>query len=108
VITEIKSYTNEQGKSVKVYIPTLTEDSLLTRYEGTVGIQTPRGIVPMSFPFPDDFTLEKCFEDFEEVAQREVESQMKEAKESAEDRNRIITPGSPTPPPTNDNIIQMR
>lgn len=103
MITEIKSYTDDQGKSVKSYVPVLAEDVLLTRYEGTVGIQTPRGIMPMDFPFPEDYTLEKCFEDFEEVAKREVNSQMEEAKKAAAEQSRIITPEQ-----ARNNVIQMR
>jgi len=108
MITEIKSYTDDQGKSVKSYVPVLRCFIAETRYEGTVGIQTPRGIMPMDFPFPEDYTLEKCFEDFEEVAKREVNSQMEEAKKAAAERNRIITPGTAIPPQGDNNIIQMR
>ena len=88
MIEEVKKYTNEKGMGVSAYIPVLDKDKMYTedeipptRYDGTVGIRTPMGVQPIQFPFPEDFTLEQCFEKFEEIADVEVQKIMKEAEE---------------------------
>jgi len=94
MIKEVKKYTDDDGKSVTAYIPISvapTEDMIA--YEGQVGIQTPMGIAPIRFPFPEDYTLEKCFEKFEDIANIEVDRIMKEAEEKAKNENLIVTPG---------------
>jgi hypothetical protein len=98
MIEEVKKYTDEQGKSVTAYVPmSLTEDSnkdtkSLTHYDGTVGIRTPVGVQPIQFPFPENFSLEQCFEKFEEIANVEVEKIMTEAKKKHDEENLIVTP----------------
>jgi hypothetical protein len=99
MIEEVKKYTNEEGKGVTAYIPLSKYDSegepmqnTKTRYDGTVGIKTPMGIQPIHFPFPDDFTLEQCFEKFEEIADVEIQKIMQEAKKQQEEENLIVTP----------------
>ena len=105
MIKEVKKYTDDEGKSVTAYIPMeaykmdATRDELIA-YEGQVGIQTPMGIAPIRFPFPDDYTLEKCFENFENIAtvevdkvMKEAEKKAKEAEQKAKDDNLILIPG---------------
>ena len=103
MIKEVKKYTDDDGRSVTAYIPIdnptkimpfkvdCSED--LIAYEGQVGIPTPMGVASVRFPFPENFTLEQCFEKFMEIAEIEVERIMKEAEEKAKDDNLIITPG---------------
>ena len=95
MIQEVKKYTDEDGRTVSAYIPrdTLADLCIKSRYEGVVGIQTPAGIHPIHFNFPEEYTLEECFEKFEATADEEI----KKMKEKAEDENRIITPNSPNP-----------
>ena len=104
MIREVKKYTDDDGKSVTAYVPKKiqgdSEEHLrgskaedLTMYEGQVGIQTPMGIAPVRFNFPDDYTLERCFEEFEDIANVEVEKQIKEAEDKARNENLIVTPG---------------
>ena len=95
MIEEVKKYTNEQGKGVTAYIP-MTSNSEETKnphYDGTVGIRTPMGIQPVQFPFPENFTLEQCFEKFEEIADIEVKKIMVEAEKRHNEENLIVTPG---------------
>jgi hypothetical protein len=106
MIKEVKKYTDDEGRSVTAYIPLETtgmkdfEIAELVAYEGQVGIQTPMGVAPIRFPFPENYTLEQCYENFEDIATVEVDKVMEEAKEKAEeaeklaqDKNLIITPG---------------
>ena len=104
MIKEVKKYTDDEGKSVTAYIPLEIEKSEnketeLIAYEGQVGVQTPMGVAPIRFPFPDNYTLEQCFENFKDIADIEVEKVMKEAEERAKEvekqtkeDNLIVTP----------------
>ena len=115
MINEVKKYTNDEGMSVQAYIPTLTEEASertemspeLIAYEGTVGIKTPMGVQPIHFPFPDDYTLEQCFEKFEEVADIEIKKIMEEAEQKQKDENLILTPGQGRGQGSGGNVIQM-
>jgi hypothetical protein len=100
MIEEVKKYTNEKGMSVTAYIPLSEETDVLmnTRYDGTVGIRTPMGVQPIQFPFPKDFTLEQCFEKFEEVADVEIKKIMEEAEAKQKEDNLIVTPGQAKQP----------
>jgi len=111
MIREVKKYTDDNGASVTAYIPILNEEESkivtntpLSAYEGQVGIPTPMGVAPIKFPFPEDFTLEQCFERFMEIAEIEVEKIMKEAEEKAKNDNLIITPGQAA---KQGNLIQF-
>jgi len=97
MIEEVKKYTNEKGMGVTEYTPVSNSDVYIKpRYDGTVGIRTPMGVQPIQFPFPEDFTLEQCFEKFEEIADVEVQKIMKEAEEKQKEENLIVTPnGTP-------------
>lgn len=92
----IKEYTNDDGKQVTEKYPTegeVSADTTLERY-GTIYIAHPQaGQIPFQFKFPEDFTLEKCFETFEEEAEKAITVAQKEAQE--EMRNQIVTPGGP-------------
>jgi len=100
MIEEVKKFTNEEGKGVTAYIPLAKYDketepmqNTKTRYEGTVGIRSPMGIQPLPFPFPEGYTLEKCFEDFEGVADVEIKKIMDEMEAKQKEENLIVTPG---------------
>ena len=104
MIQEIKRYTDEKGKSVKEYVP-IEKDQMVgarSTFEGTVGIQSPMGVVPIDFPFPEDYTLEQCFENFENIANIEVQKIIEEEKE----KNRIVTP-SGAPAAVNPNNLKV-
>ena len=95
MIQEIKRYTDSQGRSVKGYYPMKLDNGIPINphYEGTVGIQSPRGVIPIDFPFPKEYSLEQCFEKFEETANVEVNKIIEEEKE----KSRIVTPGHVNP-----------
>jgi len=101
MIKEVRKFTDDDGRTVKAYYPYISKGGEIfdihmvdseskPYYEGTVGIRTPDGrIAPIDFPFPDDYTLEQCFENFEDIANKEI----KKIMDKQEDKNRIITPG---------------
>lgn len=108
MIKEVKKYTDDEGRSVTAYIP-LSDIVDKIDYEGQVGIQTPMGIAPIRFPFPENYTLEQCYENFEKIATEEVnrvvkeaEKKAKEVEEQTKNENLILTPeqikrGQPIP-----------
>jgi len=98
MIYETKAYIDDDGKSITAYIPTEETDEK-QRHEGTVGVRTPMGVQPLHFPFPDELTLEECFEKFEEVADVEVKKIMEEYEKKQQEENLIITPGETNTPP---------
>jgi len=105
MIQEIKRYTDSQGRSIKGYYPVkcgVDVNPISPHYEGTVGIQSPRGVIPIDFPFPKDYDLEQCFEKFEETANIEVNKIIEEEKE----KSRIVTPGQINVNPNNLKIIK--
>jgi len=90
MIQEVKRYTDDVGRNVMAYVPMVSsEEHPKVRYEGTVGIRTPMGVMPIHFDFPEDYTLPQCFQDFEKVADVEIQK----VKQEAEDQNLIVTPG---------------
>ena len=99
MIKEVKEYTDDDGKIVKAYCPLPQHNNLggdiptTVLYGGTVGINTPMGMMPIHFDFPKGYDLKKCFEEFETIADIEVKRQIKEAQEKEKDDNLIVIPG---------------
>jgi len=101
MISEIKKFTDKEGRGVTMYVPVSgtekDEQSELAEpkpyFEGTVGIPTQMGVQALNFPFPEDYTLEKCFENFDKVAQEEVPKIIHEAQKKHQEENLIVTPG---------------
>lgn len=89
MIREIKEYVDDEGKKVTAFepLPHSVPDGDV-QYRGSVGIMTPRGILPIEFPFPEGYTLDQCFKEFEKEAEAAVEQIQKEAQE----KNLIVTP----------------
>ena len=90
MIYKIETYVDDEDKQVIAKSPQQTGTDLLlkTEYIGTATINTNVGTMPVQFSFPDDYTLEACFENFEQIADEEITKMIEEAK----DQNRIITP----------------
>ena len=101
MIKEVKKYTDDEERSVTALIPKTDSDETMDwhaiektiEYKGQVGIKTPMGIMPVHFDFPEEYTLQDCFDNFDEVGNKEVNRIIKEAEEKAKEDNLIITPG---------------
>ena len=100
MIVEVKRYTDDDGRSITAYVPIEIEDIKAEniRYEGSVGVNTNMGVMPAHFPFPEGYSLEKCFEQFETIADEEITKQIKEAEEKKREENLIVTPGQASAP----------
>lgn len=90
MIYKIETFVDDEGKQVVVKTPRPTLEDFAPKPEfiGTASIETNMGAIPTHFVFPEDYSLEKCFESFEKIAEQEIEKQI----EAAKDQNRIITP----------------
>jgi len=94
VIIEARTFGNEEGKKVMAFVPinpkTLEVDTSRESigYTGEAIVNSNRGPMPLPFEFPEGYTLEKCFEDFDIVATKEIDARIKADQE----RSRIITP----------------
>lgn len=91
MIYEIKNYENEEGKNVIEKTMVSKSDVLVPpTYTGVAGIPTPMGVKPFRFDFPQGYTLEQCFLEFEDMANAKFD----EMREKAQEANRIITPSA--------------
>jgi len=104
MIKEVKKYIDDDARVVTAYIPleagkseVLQEE--LAAYEGQVRVSTPMGMAHIVFPFPFNYTLEQCYENFEDIATAETnrimeeeEKRVQEAEEKAKEDNLILTP----------------
>ena len=88
MIFRIENYIDEDGKNITAKIPFSAEPNpfAATTYVGHFGIHTPRGMMPLSFEFPTNLTLEQCFAEFEKHADAELKR--------LEDASRVIPASS--------------
>jgi len=84
---EVKNYVDDIGKNVIELKP--FEDGEESKFMGKVLIQTPMGNMPIDIEFPEGYTLDKCFDEYDDFAKKRIE----ELKQEHEDQNRIIKPG---------------
>lgn len=90
-IVEVKTFTNSRGEQITAFFPYPAAGGRgSAEFHGIVGLQTQMGPIEFEFEFPPHYSLEQCFKEFKEIANKAVEEKRKEAQE----RNRIVTPGS--------------
>ena len=92
-VVEAKIFGNEEGKKVMGFLPvdpvTFEIDPKGDiAFNGEIVVGSNMGPRNLVFEFPEGYTLEKCFEDFDEIAQKEIEARNQEAQE----KSRIIIP----------------
>jgi len=75
MIYEVKSYADDEGRRITERLPINPQvKRFVTRaYIGIVVIQTQMGNVPVPFEFPIGYTIEKCFEEFDALAEKKIE-----------------------------------
>jgi hypothetical protein len=90
IIFEIKQFQDGDGRHVIAHLPIDQPDNPSFVGNFIIPVQIGNGVRPiqMEITFPEGFTLEDCFEQFDSFAQKTVE----EAQKEVEDKNRIITP----------------
>lgn len=105
-IYEIKQYTDEEGKAVTARVTinpislkpveVLNEVKLIVnevRFFGTYTIPHPKmGPMRFQFEFPEGWTLEECFNKFEQEAKKDFDKLQEEAQKEAA-TPKIWTPG---------------
>jgi hypothetical protein len=90
-IREVKTYVDTDGREVIEFIPLFGKEKeapfLKGRFTIQVGAMAPNGVpmgrqnVRLEFPFDEGVGVKKAFEDFDELAQKEVETWKKEQDE---------------------------
>lgn len=85
-ICEIKNFTDNEGRTVMGAYP--VDNSEKPSFMGAFMVSTNVGPVRLQIEFPEGFTVQECFEQFDNFAQQTVQK----AQEEASERNRIVTP----------------
>jgi len=88
-VVEIKQWKNEENGMM--LIEERNHDQLTSKFIGAIQLPTKNGLMPFNFPFPDNFTFDQCFEQYEETAVAFLEELHNKEK------NRIITPDELAP-----------
>jgi hypothetical protein len=91
-IYELKNYADEEGRMVLSRHPINNPDDV--SYVGSFMVNSPMGPMRLSIDYPLDYSLTKCFEEFDDKA-KEV---LAELEEEARNQELIATPN-------NKNII---
>lgn len=100
-IFEAKNYRNLAGMTVTVL--TNIDDPTDTMTMGhTVVLVGGEHQVPIQFIFPSGMEVKECFLQFEDLARKTFEEQMKKMREEAREKNLII-PASSAPAPRDNN-----
>lgn len=81
-IVEVKQW--KDANSGKVISEEISAADGKSFYRAQIGLQTQAGTMPIPIEFPEDLTLEQCFENFEDIANACVEELQNEA------RNQIV------------------
>ncbi len=85
VISEIKNYTDGEGRTVTGNYPL---DGSLSTFVGSFMVGTNMGPVRLNMDFPEGYEIEECFDAFDHLAQETVNK----IQEEEMNKNRIITP----------------
>jgi hypothetical protein len=93
----IEQYVDDEGRQVFLKRPQVKslDEKAKPLYMGTFTVTVPTPFGPqeaqIQFDFPEDHGLEKCFEEFDKLAEAEYERLLEEAREKSAER-KIITP----------------
>jgi len=99
---KIQNYIDDHGHQVrqlKEVLGDLDTKNPDCKYLGMIQLGTPQGRFPIEFSFPENFTLEQCFEKFEEEGKKFVEEFEKKAREAS-----LIVPASGNIPSPNQQF----
>jgi hypothetical protein len=89
-----EQFLDNEGRTI--YKQTsLGEDPQIYFY-GSFPAETAQGVMPFSFQFPEDYSLEKCTEEFDTIAEEKINEH--------NEQNKIVTPEKMSNP---DNVITM-
>jgi len=95
MIYKVEQFVNEENNQVIRKSPEgeENEDGVLHMGVFSVAVPTPYGPqeAQLQFEFPEKYTLEKCFEDFDKLAQEEYERVLNEIREKSAEQ-KIVTP----------------
>jgi hypothetical protein len=97
MLYEIRQYTDEEGKAVTARVPIDSKTLGIHPTEPIkfFGIYTIPGMnMRVQFDFPVGYSVEQCFEEFKQVAEKHYEQLQQEIQKEASTPN-LWTPGDP-------------
>jgi hypothetical protein len=70
MINEVKTYIDDKGRIIKAKVPFTGSCDVFVKptYIGITTTYTVYGEIPVRFEFPEGFTLEECFDKFDQYA----------------------------------------
>ena len=88
MIYEVKRYVDDKGATIVERMPINEEGEggNPSKFSGMASVTTPHGEMPFEFPFPEEYSLEDCFKNFEKVAEDILTEMQREAQKT------IVTP----------------
>ncbi len=102
MISEIKQYVDDVGRTITAKIPTAkipqeanSPQDWTTIFYGNYSVQPHPKMPPIKieFEFPKGWAIDKCFDHFEEEAKKHFEMVQEDAKKEAM-KNKLWTPGA--------------
>jgi hypothetical protein len=107
MIYEVKNYVNDKNMTIReLKAASTTGIDLGSKYVGSAVIPLGPGL-QITFEFPFGYTLEKCFEEFEDFANKKAEETLKKLEEEERNRNLIVTPGQKQQPNPNQRGFSL-
>ncbi len=85
-IAEVKTFIDLEGRQIKQFSPI---DGSAVINKGLATINTSQGPQPFEFNYPDGYSIEKCFEDFDKEANAQLEEYKSQLVAS---QNEIVVP----------------
>jgi hypothetical protein len=69
-IAEVKTFIDLEGRQIKQFAP-IDGSSVINK--GLATVNTAQGHQPFEFNYPDGYSVEKCFEEFDKEAAEQLE-----------------------------------
>ena len=85
-IAEVKTFIDLEGRQIKQFAPI---DGSTVINKGLATIKTPQGNQPFEFNYPEGYSIEECFKDFDKEANEQLEAYKTQLVAS---KNEIVVP----------------
>ena len=85
-IFELRNFSDDSGRTVIGKYPLHSIDNIT--FMGSFMVGTNMGPVRLNMEFPEGYSIDECFEQFDAIAQETVQK----AQEEAQEHSRIVTP----------------
>jgi len=88
MIKEVKTYVDEKGREVHVLFNVdenleTSKDLTTVLCKGSFAVMSNMGPMRMSIDFPEKYSVNQCFEEFDKFAQEVIDEKQKEIQEQS-------------------------